>query len=114
MSFRPDKDFLERFDLDKSEFLFTTHKELDLFVTSLKQKSSTFQLDYPSEWGLLKSFDRAFWLRHIRNPEEEDWAPVTEMRTIKIDNGPGHPKKKEEMSVCACAFKDPRTTKSFR
>ena len=45
---------------------FKSHKELDEFVAKLIQEEPMFEENYPHEWGLLKSFDRAFWLRHVR------------------------------------------------
>lgn len=114
MVFRPDKSFLEQFNLPQPKYNFTTHRELDQFVADLKKINSTFQLDYPSEWGLLKSFDRAFWLRHIRFPEDEQWMPLMATKKIEIDNGPDKGKTVEERSVCDCGFQDPRITHSFR
>ena len=61
MIFSVDKKMNEVFKLDKPTFKFSTHKELDQFVNSLIQKDPRFELNYPMEWILLKSFDRAFW-----------------------------------------------------
>ncbi|KAL9652261.1 hypothetical protein ABK040_011921 [Willaertia magna] len=42
---------------------FTTHKILDEFVIFIEQYLPLYMQQHPQEYELLKSFDRAFWLR---------------------------------------------------
>lgn len=55
LEFTPDKEFREKFELTEKSYKFNAHAEIDTFTTQLKQKCQTFKIDYPSEWGLLKS-----------------------------------------------------------
>jgi len=58
---------------------FKTHKELDEFVTMVRDKLPTyFDMDPVGrdDWVLLKSYDRAFWLRHFKNKKAEEYAPL--------------------------------------
>jgi hypothetical protein len=57
---------------------FDTHKELDDFVTMVRTMSPTyFDIDLvgKDDWVLLKSYDRAFWLRHFKCLEETAHQP---------------------------------------
>ena len=75
MEFQPDADFIKKFELTQDKYAFKTHQELDTFMYNLTQKCPTFKLDYENESTLLKSFDRAFWLRHFKKPELEQFQP---------------------------------------
>lgn len=58
---------------------FKTHKELDEFVTMVREKMPTyFEMDPVGKDDniLLKSYDRAFWLRHFKNKKAEEYAPA--------------------------------------
>ena len=61
MIFSIDKKMNEVFKLDKPTFKFSTHKELDQFVNSMMLADPDLKKNFPNEWILLKSFDRAFW-----------------------------------------------------
>ncbi len=54
---------------------FETHQQLDDFVKSVMDKNSCFFDQSPDDWMLLKSFDRAFWLRWYKNKSDERWSP---------------------------------------
>jgi hypothetical protein len=69
-----DKKFLSKFKL-KSKHHFDSHKELDLFVNDLLAIDSQFKLNHPGEFELLKSFDRAFWLRHYNDTKLKQHKP---------------------------------------
>ena len=56
----------KKFEIKENEIEFKTHEELDLFVKNLFEKDFTFDMKYPSDYNLLKSFDRAFWLKHLK------------------------------------------------
>jgi hypothetical protein len=94
--FKPNKEYKEAFKLRLKEYKFDTHHELDIFVNKLIERNEiAFHIDFKDCKSLLKSFDRAFWLRHLKNPKDDRFKP----RSI----GP----------KAACPFDDPRETKSF-
>lgn len=45
---------------------FKNHKELDEFLHELLKKHKDFEKEYPEHWKVLKGYDQAFWLRHIK------------------------------------------------
>ena len=90
MEFLPSKGFRKAFKVDK-RYTFDTHIELDTFVTRISNVNDiALQIDYKEEYKLLKSFDRAFWLRHFKKPSLEKFKPLGN-----------------------CPFKDPRKTQSY-
>jgi hypothetical protein len=91
----PSKEFQQAFQLESKSVKFNTHQELDQFVHMLKNKNPLFHIDYPNEWRLLKAFDRAFWLKHLKNKCIEKNAPLTVEEEVK------------------CPFGDPLITQSF-
>lgn len=66
IEFVPDAEFKTKFKLEKDKYTFDTHQDLDSFVHYLMSVCPTFKLDHDNERVLLKSFDRAFWLRVCR------------------------------------------------
>lgn len=58
---------------------FNTHKELDDFVNEVNEKTSHNYFQYTKQGqddnALLKSFDRAFWLRHFHNTNDANFTP---------------------------------------
>jgi hypothetical protein len=92
------KEIYEKLKLKKNEekITFLTHKELDDFVIKLIEVEPKFQEDYVDDYNLLKSFDRAFWLRHFKLPEENNFLYSTD----KFDK-------------CICPFDDPTQTRFF-
>jgi hypothetical protein len=78
-------------DIREAKKRFHTHQELDDFVKMLIEKEPMFQENYPMEWMLLKSFDRAFWLRHFKHQEDSKFTPDPD-----------------------CPFHDPTQTASFK
>eukprot|EP00817_Percolomonadidae_sp_ATCC50343_P006001 CAMPEP_0117430182 /NCGR_PEP_ID=MMETSP0758-20121206/9702_1 /TAXON_ID=63605 /ORGANISM="Percolomonas cosmopolitus, Strain AE-1 (ATCC 50343)" /LENGTH=368 /DNA_ID=CAMNT_0005217907 /DNA_START=365 /DNA_END=1468 /DNA_ORIENTATION=+ len=88
------KDFIHNYKVNKNRIAFDTHNDIDSFVYQVNKadpeyfsKNEVGQQDH----FLLKSFDRAFWLRHYKNPDEKRWAP----------------------HVDGCAFMDPNVTKTM-
>jgi hypothetical protein len=67
--------------------MFNTHQELDEFVMMLIGSETNFSVLYKDDWELLKSFDRAFWLRYFKivksknykegNDDVNSWKPCT-------------------------------------
>lgn len=87
-------------DMKMSNITFTSHQMLDDFVRDIIQLDSKFEEKYPSDYQLLKAFDRAFWLRYYAMTSKES-------------------KEKEGMDVvrpCSkkgCVFEEPTKTHSF-
>lgn len=73
--FTPDKKFADDYSILEGNRIFKSHLEIDLFVLSLLNINPNFAKSHPGEWTLLMSFDRAFWLRHFREPSNEDYIP---------------------------------------
>jgi hypothetical protein len=97
MEFTPDAAFKQKFNLSKDKYTFATHRELDEFVHQLMVICPTFKLDHENERVLLKSFDRAFWLRHFKKPDAEQFLP-------------GYVDLQTKEFVHKCPFDDPRDT----
>jgi len=86
----------EALEIKEKSKKFTTHEELDQFVASCIEKDPQFEENYKEHMLLLKSFDRAFWLRHFKLPDDKQFIPL----------GGGNPTQ--------CPFKDPTCTTSFK
>lgn len=119
MVFEMDEEFRKKFKIEEKKKVFSTHSELDLFVKDLLVTCVDFEMMYSSDWMLLKSFDRAFWLRHYKSLDEE--------KSVKKSNKPlqkSFLKSKEkwmpliqeenEISRCNCPFSDPVVTESIK
>jgi hypothetical protein len=96
-----DKEFLNKFGI-KKQTKFHSHKELDEFVHLLLKVDLDFESKYKSEYELLKGFDRAFWLRHYANNQNEIYLPLNFER-----------KEEEGTTVCDCPFSNPSDTGSI-
>jgi hypothetical protein len=92
IKFKPDKEFLEKFSIKSKEIEFKSHEELDHFVSDLFKVEEDFKEKYPDHYGLLKAFDRAFWLRHLKYPQISKYSPI------------------KTLDKCECPFKDPHDT----
>ena len=107
--FAPDSSFRECFDMKTKSVKFLTHDELDNYVRNLMKLEPEFQKKYKQEYALLKSFDRAFWLRHFKFPNRTEYLyckkdPEEEDEITGVDDG----------TDCGCPFRDPRTTNSVK
>mmetsp|Transcript_2375 Transcript_2375/g.3452 ORF Transcript_2375/g.3452 Transcript_2375/m.3452 type:complete len:359 (+) Transcript_2375:57-1133(+) len=71
----------------ESKIRFESHEDLDQFVNKLKKVDQNFEV-HP-DFQFLKSFDRAFWLRHFVNQSDVSYRP------------------------CDCPFGDPRDNGSI-
>jgi len=78
--------------------VFHTHKELDKFVWYLMEKDIDFNMHHPCEYQLLKSFDRAFWVKAITYPNMEEFHPLYE-----DEDKPAAPEERKHK----CPFGDP-------
>jgi len=97
MEFAMTKDFREQFGITEKKLIFKTHEQLDKFYATLLEKNPNFQYDYKYEFYMLKSFDRAFWMRlQSNNINERNQRVYTPLYN-----------EDEEM---ICPFGDPHTT----
>eukprot|EP00761_Pharyngomonas_kirbyi_P013341 gb/GECH01013369.1/.p1 GENE.gb/GECH01013369.1/~~gb/GECH01013369.1/.p1 ORF type:complete len:609 (+),score=183.01 gb/GECH01013369.1/:1-1827(+) len=84
MEFRVTRDFQEqmqipsgKFGMEKNTIAFDNHRQLDEFVRYCIKAQPTFgQHCFIYEYRLLKGFDRAFWLRHYRKPNDDRFKPL--------------------------------------
>ena len=100
--FKMDPAFRKKFNRAESEIVFKSHEQLDIFVTELMEIDDDFQKNYQDEYNFLKSFDRAFWLKHLRFPDEH--KPLHKESTD--DEG-------AVVQMPCCPFKDPQETYSL-
>lgn len=87
--------------LKKKSVVFKTHKELDLFAKELFAVDTDFQINHKYEYYLLKAYDRAFWMRHLKPANES--TPVDKEKYEPLE---------EEDGTLGCIFGDP-TVNSF-
>jgi len=66
MEFEMQDDFREKFQIHYRVVIFQSHAALDEFVHRLITIDYDFHINHRNDWLLLKSFDRAFWLRHFK------------------------------------------------
>jgi len=88
-----DQEVIDLMDGSKREFF--SHLELDYFVQCILEKEPTFAYKFAHEYALLKSFDRAFWLRSAKKPKVETYACLT------------------KKGKCNCPFGDPEESLSI-
>jgi hypothetical protein len=92
----------------KKKNTFDTHRELDIYCSNLFAKYGdriSFETNYPQDYALLKSFDRGFWLGHLkdrfskkhRSEYTQHFVPHTDHDTGELD----------------CPFEDPTETMSM-
>ncbi len=96
----------EKCQLLSPKLVFETHKELDECVTKVLDHCPLFEYEFPEDYLLLKSFDRAFWLRYMKT-ESAETAPlrkslrqITKIKDINRDE-------------CECPFGNPHDTLSI-
>lgn len=85
----------------EEKILFKSHKQLDQFIIDAELAYPKFSVDYKEELMLLKSYDRAFWLRNLG--KESSNALYTPLRELG----------KNGNLELKCPFDDPRNTKTF-
>ncbi|KAF0972599.1 hypothetical protein FDP41_008848 [Naegleria fowleri] len=85
------KELKEKCEFTKETWKFTSHSQLDDFVHTICKKDPLYFEKRQDDWSLLKSFDRAFWLRYYKNKKSDDFKPCS--------NG--------------CPFSDPATSGSI-
>jgi hypothetical protein len=77
ISFPLNSDFKQKLKINEDSIKFKTHEELDIFVSNLEEVYAEFKDDYRPHYLLLKSFDRAFWLRHMKFVDDENYQPCS-------------------------------------
>jgi hypothetical protein len=75
LTFPMNDDMRSELGIRETECFFHTHADLDKFVLDLQNKDPQFEMNYHPEWNLLKSFDRAFWLRHFKHEDNAKFTP---------------------------------------
>jgi len=100
MEFPMTKDFREEFEINYQSMNFDSHIELDSFVKKLIDKDTEFEENHKHDWQLLKSFDRAFWLRYYK---------ITHSKNYKVEEN----KEEKWKPDHKCPFGDPEETRSF-
>jgi hypothetical protein len=85
--------FQEKCGFKEKIIKFNTHKELDVFVATVLKEFPEFP-NMELGFDLLKCFDRGFWLKSFRFPEESKYEPDTSLE-------------------CECHFGNPKDTKRF-
>eukprot|EP00761_Pharyngomonas_kirbyi_P006787 gb/GECH01006795.1/.p1 GENE.gb/GECH01006795.1/~~gb/GECH01006795.1/.p1 ORF type:complete len:424 (+),score=111.40 gb/GECH01006795.1/:1-1272(+) len=108
----------EYFGIKESAVKFDSHKELDEFVLKLMEKEKMLETKYPDHWMLLKSFDRAFWLRHFRNPNNDGFKPLEKCiegeENSDTDSDELSDIDDDDSQTQKCPFNDPNTTASLK
>jgi len=106
----PDGSFAEKFKLKEKKIEFPTHEALDKFVSDLCEADIEFRSKYKDEWALLKSFDRAFWLKHYKFKDKAEFCPLPKSKNAsKLTEIEGL-----EYEDSGCPMLDPRYTGSIK
>jgi hypothetical protein len=70
-------ELMEKLGIKEQKLEIPTHQELDSFVGKIMDKIPKFEEEFPEDFQLLKAFDRAFWLKHFRDPSNENYRPIS-------------------------------------
>jgi len=76
---------------------FETHQELDKCMKEVNEFMPNFFEKFREDYLLLKSFDRAFWLKHFKDQKKDKFQPLKHFETGKCDCSFGNPE--ETMSL---------------
>jgi len=71
----------------------------------LQKVDLEFELKFKNEWVLLKSFDRAFWMRYYKFPNDSKWSSAK----TKVTDEDG-----DVEYTMDCPFGDPEESYSIR
>eukprot|EP01080_Neovahlkampfia_damariscottae_P001200 gene1200-10714_t len=93
-------DIREKCSFKEKKKTFSSHRELDQFVNEILEDFPDFFVSRKSDAALLKSFDRAFWLRYFRDKNNAKYVP---------DKDYDQP---DELQI-QCPWDDPVKTRSF-
>jgi hypothetical protein len=70
LAFPVSAEMKQKFGIEKDSIVFQSHAALDFFTRDLLDKDLAFELNFRDEYKLLKSFDRAFWLKYLKLEKE--------------------------------------------
>lgn len=70
-------DIMEQVGIKEQQITFYTHKQLDTLMCTILSKIPDFPERYEEDHMLLKSFDRAFWLRAFKAPQNANYHSIT-------------------------------------
>jgi hypothetical protein len=134
LEFAMSKDFQKKFGQKVDSITFFSHAQLDDFVHKLLEVDKNLATNHKGEYLFLKSFDRAYWMRHLNIKNElskiaSEEKKLDEMEVIEQDDVlrvEGLVKKLEKQrrqledenervkpSGFECPFKDPTKTQSI-
>ena len=65
--YTPTKEVRDKFGLTETSYVFEKHADLDELATKLFEHPE-FKTKHKYDYSLLKAFDRAFWARHLKDP----------------------------------------------
>ncbi|KAL9647084.1 hypothetical protein ABK040_016558 [Willaertia magna] len=77
-------DIKEKVGLKETKISFNTHRELDTLMCNILSKIPNFQEAYEEDYMLLKSFDRAMWLRSFRNPQDVTYQAISKSEYLRL------------------------------
>ncbi|KAL0483498.1 hypothetical protein AKO1_014559 [Acrasis kona] len=114
MIFKVDEEFSTKFNIPQKT-KFKSHVQLDQFTKKILEIEPHFEMKYKDYWFLLKSYDRAFWLKHYKFPSDDRFKAITEeFSDDELCNEEITQEEKEMESECDCPFQDPKRTMSVR
>jgi hypothetical protein len=111
LEFCMDNDFKKKFGAVQDAIVVKTHSDLDVFVKDLLKTDPKFEIHYPGEYSLLKSFDRTLWMKYFtlcsKHNQLKDIQNDVEILKLKEEI------KKNMAHSESCPFKAPTLTGSF-
>lgn len=132
LEFNPSNEFSKKFGLKEPSIVFSSHSQLDFFVSKLYEIDSNFDWNWKGEYQFLKSFDRAFWMKHLNIKVEISKLNSTikieknekvfeklskDLVQLEEENEKCKPNYKRERTqrglIDCCPFKDPTKTQSI-
>eukprot|EP01080_Neovahlkampfia_damariscottae_P005920 gene5920-9750_t len=127
LNFQYSPQFKQKFDLKGTSMTFNTHKELDKFMHSIYEKDAEAMFNFKSEFQFLKSFDRAFWMKHyhiqseiekterkLKKCKEEDRESIIDdIEKLKEESLKFEPDIDYEEGDLMCPFGDPVSSQSL-
>ena len=127
LNFQYSPQFKQKFDLKGTSMTFNTHLELDQFMVSIYNQDPEAMFNFKSEFQFLKSFDRAFWMKHyhiqseiekverkLKNCSDEDRVSVIDdIEKLKEESLKFEPDIDREEGDLLCPFGDPVCSQSL-
>jgi hypothetical protein len=127
LNFQYAYNFKQQFDLKGTSMTFNTHSELDKFMQEICEIDPAAIIHWKNEFQFLKSFDRAFWMKHyfiqteieklekkLKKCEEEHEQQIIkdDIEKLKEESLKFSPHYDEEYE-CACPLGDPVNSQSL-